>query len=510
MNSLGKFSSLLRRNVWALLAFFVPLALRCVPEVLSWPYPLGLDTLRYIPVIESGSVLLSGPLVFVQSQLFYTLATLAYWIFGNPVVIIKVLGPLLMGSVAAVMFLFARRGLGWGSFKSFLVALLVGTYFVSLRNSWDLYAQSLALIFFFATLIFLKASNSPRRYIFAFVFMLMTVLSHQLISVILFFVLGLEAVRYLVKKSRRDFVFSFISLGLAGGLFFFRLYSFRIGSLFIPTASAGPQTSFAIALNMTGLLVYCYFLIIPLAAIGFTSLKSWVLRLWVIWCLGAIVLLMFFPNLPLYYWQRWVYLLVYPLLFFAVEGFDKLWHFWFTHKNKIKRLAPKAFALTYVALLLVLSGFYLAASPKNQISLFSTDNHYLAFIPSSMVQNTLPISDNPDLVECINWINNNAVNNSVIISHYALYDLTVLYGHDRLVIPVRQSPSLWVHLQNETTLVDGMIEASRIALAAGNSTVYTVWWINGDGWYKISALPSYFTEVYRSDRMAVYAVNASD
>ncbi len=165
MNRLPRqFASFLRRNVWLFLALFVPLSLRFVPEILSWPYPLGLDTLRYIPIIESGRVLLSGPLVFIQTQLFYSVGTLAYWLVGNGVLVIKVFGPILMASVATMMYLYARRGLGWSGFKSFFVSFLLAIYFVSLRNSWDLYAQSLALIFLFAAMIVLKSSNSPLRY----------------------------------------------------------------------------------------------------------------------------------------------------------------------------------------------------------------------------------------------------------------------------------------------------------------------------------------------------------
>jgi len=212
-----KLSPLGKSYLWLLAAFLVPLAIRSIPELLSWPFPLGLDTLRYIQTIESGASLASASSL-VQFQLFYTLATVLYWLGGNAVVIIKVLGPILMGSVGVMMYLYARRGLGWSQFKSFFAALLLAVYFVSLRNSWDLYAQSLALIFLFATLIVLKSSNSRKGFLAAAIFMILTVLSHQLVSVIMFFILGVEAVRVLVvNRQWKYFVFSFISLCLAGG-----------------------------------------------------------------------------------------------------------------------------------------------------------------------------------------------------------------------------------------------------------------------------------------------------
>jgi hypothetical protein len=233
---LSKFVSLLRGNVWVLAAFLIPLATRCVPAVLSWPYPLGYDTLTVVPLIQSGHVLLSGSVVFFHSQLFYSVATLTNWAIGDPILVLKIYGPVLMASVSMLMFLYARRGLCWTNVKAFLVALLVATYFVSLRNSWDLYAQSFALVFLLATLVTLKTFKSNWRFPISFVFMVLTVMSHELISVIMFFILGLECLRFILKK-QPDFRYLLVFLGLAGGLFLFKRYSVEAGSLILPIRS---------------------------------------------------------------------------------------------------------------------------------------------------------------------------------------------------------------------------------------------------------------------------------
>ena len=453
--------------------------------------------------IESGKFLLSGPLFFVKSQLFYTFETLAYWVIGDFCTVIKIFGPFLMASVAVIMFLYAKRGLGWSAPKAFFVSFLLSIYFVSLRNSWDLYAQSFGLIFLFATLTVLKSSNSPRRYILAAVLMLLTVFSHQLVSVILFFILGFEALRLLYGKSYREFLFTFSSLGLAGAFFLFRVYSPTYGTIVIPS-NAAVEPPFTFASTLIGLLLYGYGLLLPFAVVGLVKSKDWFLRCWVIWCLTAMLLLIAYPSLPLYYWSRWYYLLVYPLLFFAVEGLSRLYRLWSQHKNKIKRLLPKAVAVSYVALLLALSGFYMAAMPENQISFFSTDNPYLDYFPSSMLQNMISIQDNPSLVDCFNWINNNASTDSAIVMHYALYYLAEIYIPNKAIVNVLNPISIYEHLQNQTTLVDDMINASSFALHDGNSSVYTVWWVNGRGWYDIPSLPSNFMQVYRSGELAVY------
>ena len=508
MNKSSNFLPFLRHNSWILLSFFVPLLLRFIPEILSWPYPLGLDTLHYIPIIESGQALSSFS-ALVDYQLFYSFGTVAYWLLGDAVLVIKIFGPLLMGLVCIMAFLYARRGLGWGGFKSFLVALFIALYFVSLRISWDRYAQSFALIFLFATLIVLKTYNSPKRYAYASVFILLTVLSHQLISVILFFILGVETLILLIKRRHNDFIYSFVAISLAFGLFLFKIYMQSTGGLDIPSVNVASEASISLALYMGGLLLYCYFLILPLVALGFKRVKDWPLRLWVVWCLGAVVLLMVSTNLPLYDWQRWVFLLVYPLLFFAVEGLDRLWSIWKDHQNKIRHQVPKVFALVYIIFLIVLSGFYLAAPPEDQIPIFSKYNSYLAFVPSSMVQNVVPISNIPSLFACLNWVDSNYNNDSVLILHYGLYDLARLYVH-RIPIVIVNHGSLATHIQNETKLVVNMINSSKVALDSGNNTVYTVWWVSGEGWYGISSLPPEFKEVYQSGEMAVFSFIKSD
>jgi len=231
------------------------------------------------------------------------------------------------------------------------------------------------------------------------------------------------------------------------------------------------------------------------------------LKYWILLCVGIVLVEMVFPNAPLYFWNRWVYLLVYPLLFFAVQGLERIWRFVPNVKGKVKRLLPKVFAIAYVFSLLVMSGYYLTTSPENAFPYFSQYNPYLAEIPSSMLQNTLSISDNPSLVACFEWLNNNTAESSVVMSHYALYDLAAIYISSHHIVSVDQGPSMWANLQNGTTLADQMLSTANEYSAGGHVKVYTVWWISGDGWYGIRSLPSDFKEVYHSGKMAVYMYN---
>jgi hypothetical protein len=507
-SKLSKLLQWLTKHGYLLAAFFVPLMVRSIPEILSWPYPLGLDTLNVMPQIQNAYVFSLGPVGFLQhTNLFYLIATLLYELFHNVVTAIKILGPLLLAALSFTMYLYARKGLCWSNKKSLLVSILVATYFVSLRDSWDLYRQTLGLVFLMAALISLKTFNSPRRYYAASFFMVLTVFSHELASVILFFVVVLEAARFLVKKLRKESVYLLASAALPVALFLFQWYSPQHGTLVVPSSIVASGPSINLAVYMAGLLIYCYAIILPLVFLGIKSLRDRVLKYWALLCVGIVLIEMLDPNAPLYFWNRWVYLLVYPLLFFAVQGLERLWHFAPNTKGKIKRLLPKVFAIAYIFSLLVLSGYYLTTSPENAFPYFSQYNPYLAEIPSSMLQNTLSINDNPSLVACFEWLNNNTTENSVIMSHYALYNLAVIYIPSHHIVIVDQGPSMWANLQNGTTLADQMLSTAKEYSAGGHVKVYTVWWISGDGWYGIRSLPSDFKEVYYSGKMAVYLYN---
>jgi hypothetical protein len=508
-NKLATLQSFSRKYGYVLAAFLIPLVIRSIPEILSWPYPLGLDTLNVMPQIQQAWVFSLSPIEFLHNNtsFFFLITTLLNEPFHNAVIVIKILGPLLLAFLSFTMFYYARKGLCWSNRKSLLIPILTATYFISLRDSWDLYRQTLGLVFLMATLISLKSFNSPRRYYVASFFMLLTVFSHELPSVILFFVVALESAKFLIKKLRKDCVYLLASVVLPATLFFYHLYSPLDGVVSIPASVTASGPSINLAVYMIGFLVYSYAIILPLVFLGIKGLSDRVLGYWILLCLGIVLVEMLFPNLPLYFWNRWAYLLVYPLLFFVVQGLERLWRFVPNAKRKVTRMIPKAFAIAYCVSLLMLSGFYLTTSPEDAFPYFSKYNPYLVEIPSSMLQNTVSINDIPSLIACFEWLNYNTSNSSVIVSHYALYNLAVNYMPGRIIVPVLQGPSFWDNVQNGTVLKDQMISTASEYYARHSGKVYTVWWVSGDGWYGIQNLSSDFREVYHFGKMAVYLFN---
>jgi hypothetical protein len=495
--------------LFSLLAFSIPAGVRSIPQILSGPYPIGFDTIRYISSIQSGYVFSLGAIGFFKgTNLFYVLAALPYALSHDAVGTMNVLGPLLLGILCFMVYIYARKLLFWTGWKSLIVAILVSVYFVSLRNSWDLYRQTLGIIFLLGALVSLKYFPSPRKYYVSSALMVLTVLSHELTGVILFFIVGLQALNYLVKRSGKEFGFLLICVSLPLALFLFQIYSPQTGGVNLPSVAVATTPSVSLALYISGLIVFCYAIILPFVFLGLVKVKNSYLLSWILLCLGIPLIEMLNPNLPLYIWYRWILLLVYPLMFFFVEGLDRVWRYSRQYKSKISRLLLKVFIIGYILSLLTLSGFYLTTTPENPFPYFQSSSYYSS-IPSSMLQNSISIKDNPSVINCFNWVNYNTTKDSALIEHYALYDLAIIYVKNHLIVSINQESSTWSTSQNVTSYIKNMELSAKAELSDGHDAVYTVWWIEGKGWYGIPNLSTDFKEVFQSGDMAVYLYDSS-
>ena len=95
--------------------FFLLWLVRSVPEILSWPSPLGFDTVAYcIPLIREGWVFSLSLTGFMKTtSLFYLLSSLPYELTHNSIAVIKVLGILLLSVLCFTFYVYARKALRW-------------------------------------------------------------------------------------------------------------------------------------------------------------------------------------------------------------------------------------------------------------------------------------------------------------------------------------------------------------------------------------------------------------
>jgi len=474
-----------------ILSFALPLFLRAMPEVIMGKYITGFDTLNYyVPVTLRWS---SGGVSFFEfigsAPLFYVLL-MQLTSLGVPLTLsLKVLPSLLHGFLGLVIYSYARKGLAWSCRKSLFVSLLAVLYFVGLRISWDMLRCELGLIFLFAFFIMLRGCLSKGQWkLFGLLLscMFLVVLTHQLVAAIMFIVVFTVVLKKLISRSYDTvwrLIFSSIPAVVLFGLVVYADFAVLPSDSAASLAGSelgwlslfGFPSVFEGVVGTLGFLFYCYLPLLPFVFVGIRGFRSVELKVWSIWCLIAVLFPFFLSFAPLGY--RWILLLAFPMAFFAVEGFGRLkFGFW----KKI-----------WAGLLVVLSFSFVFLPAEAAFPYFRAFPYY---IPSSMLQNSMPLSDCGDVVKVLKWVEANVGNDGVLLVHDAFQGWVFLY------------------LNNDVRVVHygyaSLEEAARVTFGSGHVKVYLVWWVSGEGWHGLASLPASFVEVFRSGRIAAYEYGA--
>ncbi len=222
-----------RNIIFPAFAFLIPFIVRSIPEILMGPYIIGFDTLGfYVPntLLWLHNGINIGSL-FAVAPLFYSIYTSIVGVGGSAVFALKIISPLLLGFLGLSIFAYSKKGLGWSPSKSTFVALLGTVYFVALRASWDQLREELGLIFFFLVLMLLLNNRkmvSWKNYVILSLTMMAVVLSHQLVSVLMFGVIIVTAAYSLLHK---DFVRSINLVATSLPALFYFLFFYLSGAV---------------------------------------------------------------------------------------------------------------------------------------------------------------------------------------------------------------------------------------------------------------------------------------
>jgi hypothetical protein len=466
----------------------IPLMARVIPEVLMGPYLVGFDPIGYyIPyVLKWLNDGLNFWVLMRESPLFYFILTPVASSGTTPLILLlKILPPFLHGFLALSIYAYASKALVWSRKKSLFVALLATLYFVALRVSWDLLRNELGLILFFATLLLLQKSEKRKTWLIAASLAMVAVaLTHILVSVIMFTIVGVMIVQHYVKR-RQHMALRLLMISIPAVLIFTLTISAGYIMPSIPpnlnvlNPEGGWLTLYGfssymdMSATMLSFLVYCYLPLLPLVILGAKYFKNSQIQTWVILCLIAA-----FSSILSTLAFRWLLMLIYPFAFFATE---MIWSI----KSKHKRLLLSTTLMSLVAILTI--GFI--AMPSGGLFQYYTDPQFRVYMPTSMLQNTVSQNDCPHVVNSLNWLKTNMPTNSVLLTHTAFYgwalqtfntDTVISYGYGK----------------PDSTAAN--------ATKQGYSQVYLIWWIEGKGWHGQPTISSSFKEVYQSGNIAIY------
>jgi hypothetical protein len=500
-----------------LIAFLIGFSVRLIPEILSYPYPIGWDTIYYASRIESGVVFSVGS-DLVNSWLVYgILVALGDLTSADPFLILKVFAPLLYGGSCAGMFFVAWKRLGWSVTKSLLVSVLFGFQLAALTVSWQFYRNVFGVMVLLFALPLIRSDIGWRGAAALSVLALLTVWGHELAMVSLFFiVLGVIGLSVLRKEKIPLRLFVAILpavLVFMGNLFWISpfavpinpnlvrlddsVYAHPAGLFFltdyfrVSTPIESYSGYFDLFFDVGSLFVLLYALILPLVSVGYFKdkvLGSWTLLL-LIGGFGCLVV----PFAALFLWARWMLLLVYPLSFFAANG---LWRVtkslegvrvskfvgWF----KVTRKVACGLALVSVVVGCLFMVWPLVDGRYGVVGWSGT----FKYVPSTMQCSSVPLRDTEGVIEAYEWLNGNMDVDSSLLVHDVFEFWTMLYLDN----------------SHRGFLFDSDMEAAAdLAVSEGYDSAYFVWWNEDIGWYNLRWNDSWVS-VFDSGRISVYRI----
>ncbi|MEM2780309.1 MAG: hypothetical protein QW791_05500 [Candidatus Bathyarchaeia archaeon] len=460
--------------------------MRAIPELIMGSYIVGFDTISYyVPVTWKWTRCgVSFWEFFGTAPMLYLLLS-GLTLAGVPLVVtLKVLPPLLHGLLGFAIFQYATRGLAWPVRKAFFASLLATLYFVGLRISWDMLRSELGLLFLFILLIMLRRCLSDFNWKWLSIltlFAVLLVLTHQLVSIVMFVIIFAMALERLIKRDYSFVKRIFFACLPAISLFLLTVYAdFVVLPAYVDGVVASGRSEWLNLMGYSstangiaytvGFLFFCYFPILPFAALGIQKFRGLEFKVWAFWCLIGASLPFLFTLAPLSY--RWFLLLAFPLAFFAVEGFEKL--------------NSSLFKAVLAGFMVLLSFSFIFLPAEAAFPYFSL---FPSYVPSSMLQNSVPLSDCEDVIKALSWMENNVERDGVLLVHDAFYGWALLYADGVEIVRY------------------GYALPENAALAFSQDSyrrVYLIWWVSGEGWHGWASLPSTFKEAYRSGRIAVY------
>lgn len=478
----------------ALFSILFPISVRAIPEILAGVYPLGFDTVWvYAPFVKDveteglGSAFAGLFSVNHPAPLVYVLLGLGAVATGAPpFAITKGAAPLLYGFLGLSLYYFGRHGLQWDQRKSLFLVLVTTLYFVPLRFSWDMYKNLLGYAFFLMALAHFRHSREPRETMLLLGFATLSILSSELTAVLLGAVAG-AVFLFELGRERSWNLHAVAVLGAAGLATVFYLGVLLpapvVSSPLAPMAARSlfpydyvgvaedvymyPTLGdvYATVLLLSGLVLGP---LLPFAVIGFVRerrMVAWTTTL----AIGAFSILVW-PFAAIPFWHRWLFMLAFPLLMFATQGVLKM---------------DRRIRVGFLVTLVVLAATFVALPPQDAFPYY-TNSRTIVYLQTSMMQNTVPLGDSPDIVAAIEWLNGMHFNNSVLVAH------TSFVGWAHLYLQGMRAYSFGDPLQ-----VDGG-DFSRY------THVFLLYWAPGEGWFNPALLPRDMNEIYRAGKIAVY------
>ena len=496
-------------------AFIVGFAVRLIPEILSYPYPIGWDTIYYAARINEGVVWNHWSAVFSTWLIYGILVSLGVLTRLEPFMLLKLVAPLLYGGTAAGIYFVAWKKLGWSVTKSLLASGFFAFQLAALGISWHFYRNIFGIMILLFTIPLLRKDLGWKDVTVLSMLSLLVVWGHELAAVSLFaIVLGL-LVMGLYKKERipyRLFVaivpaLTFFLSGVLrifpspvsvetnilrigdsisahpGGFFFLTDYL----NVFTPVEYYGSYLE--LFSHVFSLFLLLYVVLVPLIVVG--HFKDRVLGSWTFLLLIGSFSCLLLPFSALLLWNRWMLMLIFPFTFFAVNGLWKVAKC--SEAFSVSRFfgwfkLPRKVGIGLSLLSVVIGGLFMAwPLVDGKYGVIGVEGTF-RYVPSTMQSSSVPVRDTEGVIEAFEWLNEHMTSDSSLLVHDVFEFWTMLY------------------LEKSNTAIffdNNLEEASNLAIENGFETAYFVWWNEDIGWYNLR-LSNDYVSVFECGRISVY------
>lgn len=506
-----------------LACFSVGFFVRLIPELLAFPYPISWDMIHYAYFMRVGIVLEHWSSFFTSTWLLYALLFPIHNHFAvDSFLLLKITGPLLFGFNVCGIYWFAKSLLGWGIRRSFLASGLFCVQLASLRISSEFLRNTLGLGLLLFTLPSIRKLDSKRGFAAFTLLSLLTVFAHEyaavtlLVTCLVFASLGLVkgkdkekrrlSKRLIVAVLPALIVFlaglylrvspvgyerppavgpNLVSVKDVSGQNFGKLFFF-VNYLGMETAIDAYPNYLLLASGVLGLFVLLYLSYFYLVWKGF--FRNEILDVWtgllLFGSFGCLVL----PFFALQYWHRWMFMLVYPFTFYAVNGARILLSQLSGKRITLSKFAEPKNKVSAMVLATVLLGAMFLATPFLMVnvgfgiySLFPICRYFCS-------SPTVPYQDVDGTIQAVQWLESNMQNDSCAVLQNSFVAWTRLY------------------LENSHNVIGYEIDvdlAVDYALQNGYEHVFFVCWNENIGWYG-TYVPEGFVELESFSRISVF------
>jgi hypothetical protein len=497
------------------LSFVFGFVLRLIPEVLSYPYPIGFDTIHYAARMKNGVVWYHWTSVFSTWLLYAALIQLYQVVQVDPFLLLKLVAPFLYALNVCGVYYFSRRALNWSARRSLIAAFFFAFQLASLRLSWDLHRNVLGMGILLFTLPWIRKLETKRGFALFLLLSMLVVLSQEYVSVVMFAVVSVVMARKFLKGDMRRLLRVSAAVSPALALFLTSVYlrmfpvSFlaesNVTSAYQPAAPPGGlfflvnyfspslgsvqyPTYVNLASHFFSLFAVLYLLSLPLVLVGF--FRERLLDGWTLLLLAGSFSSVIIPFAALIYWDRWMIMLVYPFTFYAVNGMEKV----LTSKGTgvrpslrwMRWMKVSTRTVYGILFLTVFFGFLLMTVRFRDDGVFAIPTTGI-YLPSTMLQNTVPLRDVGGTVDAMEWLNRLDDDSGVLVHHAFLWWARLYLGKENMIVHFRMN-----------------VEAAfNVALGNGFNSVYLVWWNENISWYRLS-VPKDFVAVFSSGRISVF------